>query len=72
MAILDILKYNRPNDVLVWKWRSESNDSQEHELRMGCQLIVNQSQKSCYYKGCVERMIGRGLIRISFGKLFRC
>jgi len=35
MAILDVLKYEGPNDVLVWKWRSESNDSRENELRMG-------------------------------------
>lgn len=45
MAILDVLKYDGPNDVLVWKWRSESNSSREHELRMGSQLIVNQSQE---------------------------
>ncbi|MDB3907567.1 SPFH domain-containing protein [Crocinitomicaceae bacterium] len=51
MAILDVLKYNGANDVLVWKWRSDSNESREHELRMGSQLIVNQSQEACFYKG---------------------
>ncbi len=51
MAILDVLKYEGPNDVLVWKWRSESNDSRENELRMGSQLIVNESQEACFYKG---------------------
>jgi hypothetical protein len=25
MAIIDVLKYGRPNNVLVWKWRSDSN-----------------------------------------------
>lgn len=51
MAILDVLKFDGPNDVLVWKWRSELNESREHELRMGSQLIVNQSQEACFYKG---------------------
>ncbi len=51
MAILDVPKYEGPNDVLVWKWRSESNDSRENELRMGSQLIVNESQEACFYKG---------------------
>ena len=51
MAIIDVLKYDGPNDVLVWKWRSESSTSREEELRMGSQLIVNQSQEACFFKG---------------------
>ena len=51
MVIIDVLKYDGPNDVLIWKWRSESNSSREQELRMGSQLIVNQSQEACFYKG---------------------
>ena len=51
MAILDVLKFEGPNDVLVWKWRSESNIARENELRMGSQLIVNQSQEVCFYNG---------------------
>ena len=51
MAILDVLKYEGPNDVLVWKWRSDSNSSRENQLRMGSQLIVNESQEACFYKG---------------------
>lgn len=51
MAILDVLKFEGPNDVLVWKWRSESNIDRENELRMGSQLIVNQSQEVCFYSG---------------------
>jgi len=51
MAIIDVLEYDGPNDVLIWKWRSESNSSREQELRMGSQLIVNQSQEACFYKG---------------------
>ncbi len=51
MAVIDVLKYDGPNDVLIWKWRSESNSSREQELRMGSQLIVNQSQEACFYRG---------------------
>jgi membrane protease subunit (stomatin/prohibitin family) len=51
MAIIDVLKYDGPNDVLIWKWRSESKSSREQEIRMGTQLVVNQSQEACFYKG---------------------
>jgi membrane protease subunit (stomatin/prohibitin family) len=51
MAIIDVLKYDGPNNVLVWKWRSKSNISREEELRLGTQLIVNQSQEACFVKG---------------------
>ncbi|MGY8926918.1 MAG: SPFH domain-containing protein [Flavobacteriales bacterium] len=51
MKIIDVLKYDGPNNVLIWKWRSESNSSREQELRMGSQLVVNQSQEACFYKG---------------------
>ena len=42
MAIINVLKYDGPNNVLVWKWRSNSNQSREEELRYGTQLVVNQ------------------------------
>jgi membrane protease subunit (stomatin/prohibitin family) len=51
MAIIDVLKYDGPNNVLVWKWRSKSNQSREEELRLGTQLVVNQSQEACFVKG---------------------
>lgn len=51
MAIIDVLKYDGPNNVLVWKWRSASNSSRESELRYGSQLVVNQSQEACFIKG---------------------
>lgn len=51
MAIIDVLKYDGPNNVLVWKWRSTSNVSREEELRYGTQLVVNQSQEACFIKG---------------------
>ena len=51
MAIIDVLKYDGPNNVLVWKWRSANNASREEELRLGTQLVVNQSQEACFIKG---------------------
>lgn len=51
MALIDVLKYNGPNNVLIWKWRSENNPDREEELRLGTQLIVNQSQQACFIKG---------------------
>ena len=51
MAIIDVLKYDGPNNVLVWKWRSTSNSDREKELRLGSQLVVNQSQEVCFIKG---------------------
>lgn len=51
MAIIDVLKYDGPNNVLVWKWRSSTHSKREEELRYGTQLIVNQSQEACFIKG---------------------
>lgn len=51
MAIIDVLKYDGPNNVLIWKWRSTANLNREEELRLGSQLVVNQSQEACFIKG---------------------
>lgn len=51
MAIIDVLKYDGPNNVLVWKWRSVDNVNREEELRLGSQVVVNQSQEACFVKG---------------------
>ena len=51
MAIIDVLKYDGPNNALVWKWRSLNNSNREEELRYGTQLVVNQSQEACFIKG---------------------
>lgn len=45
MAIIDRIKFDSPSDdILVWKFHSE-------ELRLGSQLIVNQSQEALFVKG---------------------
>lgn len=64
MAILDVLKYDGPNNVLVWKWRPQergpkrsellgnqrNHDVRQEELRFGTQLVVNQSQQAVFVK----------------------
>lgn len=50
MAIIDVLKYDGPNNVLVWKWRPADNGKRQEELRLGTQLVVNQSQQAVFVK----------------------
>lgn len=52
MAIIDVLKYEGPNDELVWKWTpKEGNSKRENQLRIGTQLVVNESQEAFMFKG---------------------
>ncbi|MDR3236742.1 MAG: SPFH domain-containing protein [Prevotellaceae bacterium] len=48
MAFIDVLKYDGPNNVLVWKWRPKNDGKRQEELRLGTQLIVNQSQQAVF------------------------
>ena len=50
MAIIDVLKYDGPNNVLVWKWRPQNGGNREEELRLGTQLIVNLSQQAVFVR----------------------
>ena len=64
MAVIDVLKYDGPNNVLVWKWRPRTlgsrreellstrrdYDIRQEELRFGTQLVVNQSQQAVFVK----------------------
>lgn len=65
MSIIDVIKYDGPNNVFVWKWRpyergpkrTELSGNQrdfairQEELRLGTQLVVNQSQQTVFVKG---------------------
>jgi len=51
MAIIDVLKYDGPNNVLVWKWRPKNDGKRQEELRLGTQLVVNQSQQAVFIHG---------------------
>src|SRR3954463_14667804 len=44
MALLDRIKFGGPSNVLVWKWPSDA-------IRLGAQLIVNESQEALFFKG---------------------
>jgi len=50
MAVIDVLKYDGPNNVLVYKWRPSGGGKREEELRFGTQLVVNQSQQAVFVK----------------------
>jgi membrane protease subunit (stomatin/prohibitin family) len=64
MAIIDRVKYDAPTDtILVWKFPGE-------ELRLGSQLIVNQSQEAVFVKGGqVADVFGPGTHTLSTGNL---
>lgn len=51
MAIIDVLKYDGPNNALAWKWRPKVDGKRDEELRLGTQLVVNQSQQALFIKG---------------------
>ena len=51
MAIIDVLKYDGPNNVLAWKWKPKKDSKRDEELRLGTQLVVNQSQEAIFIKG---------------------
>lgn len=59
MALVDVLKFRGPQNALVWKWEPESQVSfwgswgnyRSEELRLGTQLVVNQSFVAVFVKG---------------------
>lgn len=51
MAIIDVLKYDGPSNVLAWKWRPKQDSKRDEELRLGTQLVVNHSQEAIFIKG---------------------
>ena len=64
MAVIDRIKYDSPtDDVLVWKFPSE-------EIRIGSQLIVNQSQEAILFKsGQALDIFGPGTHTLSTGNI---
>ena len=66
MAIIDVLKYSGPTNVLIWKWRPKDDGKRETELRLGTQLVVNESQEAIFYKGGkVQDIFGPGTHTLS-------
>ncbi len=43
MAMFDVVKYEGPNNVLVWKWPGD-------KISLGSKVIVNQTQEAIFYK----------------------
>lgn len=85
MAIIDILKYDGPNNVLVWKWRPQERSKKRHfelfgsqrnydlrqeQLRLGSQLVVNQSQIAVFVKdGQIADIFAAGRYTLSSNNL---
>ena len=66
MAIIDVLKYDGPNNVLVWKWRPRNDGKRQEELRLGTQLVVNQSQQAVFvHGGQIADVFGAGTHTLS-------
>lgn len=55
MALIDVIKYEGGPDVFAWKYPSD-------ELRLGTQIIVNESQEVIFFKG------GQALDRLGPGR----
>ena len=51
MAIIDVLKYDGPSNALVWKCRPAKEGKRDEEIRLGSQLVVNESQEAVFLKG---------------------
>lgn len=64
MALIDRIKYDsKSDDAIVWKYKSE-------EIRLGAQLIVNESQDAVFFKGGrVLDTFGPGTHTLSSGNL---
>ena len=53
MAFIDVLKFRGPEDAIVWKWEPEAQrwGRRQEELRIGTQLVVNQSFVAVFVSG---------------------
>lgn len=53
MAFIDVLKFRGPEDAIVWKWEPEAQrwGRRKEELRIGTQLVVNQSFIAVFVNG---------------------
>ncbi|MBI3552291.1 MAG: SPFH domain-containing protein [Elusimicrobia bacterium] len=75
MAIIDVVKYDGPSGILVWRYP-------QGDLSWGTQVIVNQSQEAIFFKGgqaldvlgpgthtlkTANIPLLRGLIKVPFG-----
>ena len=66
MAFIDVLKYDGPNNVLVWKWRPKNDGKRQEELRLGTQLVVNQSQQAVFiHNGQIADIFEPGTYQLS-------
>ena len=51
MAIIDVIKFEGQQGLLIWKWEAQNNKKRGEEIRLGSQLIVGPSQEAIFVRG---------------------
>jgi membrane protease subunit (stomatin/prohibitin family) len=51
MAIIDVIKFEGQQGLLVWKWEAQNNKKRGEEIRLGSQLIVAPAQEAIFVRG---------------------
>jgi membrane protease subunit (stomatin/prohibitin family) len=51
MAIIDVIKFEGQQGLLVWKWEAQNNKKRSEEVRLGSQLIVGPAQEAIFVRG---------------------
>lgn len=51
MAIIDVIKFEGQQGLLIWKWEASNNKKRGEEIRLGSQLIVGPAQEAIFVRG---------------------
>jgi membrane protease subunit (stomatin/prohibitin family) len=51
MAIIDVIKFEGQQNLLIWKWDAQNNKKRGEEIRLGSQLIVGPAQEAIFVRG---------------------
>lgn len=51
MAIIDVIKFEGQQGLLIWKWEAQNNKKRGEEIRLGSQLIVGPAQEAIFVRG---------------------
>ncbi len=51
MAIIDVIKFEGQQNLLIWKWEAQNNKKRGEEIRLGSQLIVGPAQEAIFVRG---------------------
>jgi len=51
MAIIDVIKFEGQQGLLIWKWEALNNKKRGEEIRLGSQLVVGPAQEAIFIRG---------------------